>query len=632
VSAGLTIGTAGHIDHGKTALVRALTGIDTDRLPEERRRGISIELGYAPLVLGCGTTLSVVDVPGHERFIATMVAGASGIDVVLIVVACDDGVMPQTREHVAICALLGIERSVVVLSKRDLVDEIEADLARTEVRELLAGTVFASAEIIECSVADPASVERVRTAIARATEGLGEPERPGSTRLAVDRAFTVRGIGSVVTGTLWSGSVGTGDQLVLAPDGAHARVRSVEVHGRTVERAEAGRRVAASLVGVDHGWARRGQMLVMPGTYPESFRLDVVLEALPDGPGLAQGARVRVLHGTSDIPARVRLLDRSEVRPGKRALAQLRLQERAVAARGDRLIVRLATPAATVAGGVVLDPAPRRHGAGERVLAHLTILEHGSCTSIVASLLASVSGPLSLDQLAPVGLLSRAQAGEALESLKRSRTIVTLGPGVWIDAAVYDALRDRVIALLETRATSEPLRPTVPIAILLPAAGGRDALIDRLAADGVLVRKGTLACAPGVRTSAADAHAQAAAAVLAALDASGTTPPRAASLASITGLEPRDFQSLVEALEREGEVIRLGTDVLYRGSRFAEARAWVEHHCRETGSVTLPELRNELMTSRRIARAILDRLDGDGVTRRIGDTRVLRRRRTPKSS
>jgi small GTP-binding protein len=206
VSAGLTIGTAGHIDHGKTALVRALTGIDTDRLPEERRRGISIELGYAPLVLGCGTTLSVVDVPGHERFIATMVAGASGIDVVLIVVACDDGVMPQTREHVAICALLGIERSVVVLSKRDLVDEIEADLARTEVRELLAGTVFASAEIIECSVADPASVERVRTAIARATEGLGEPERPGSTRLAVDRASPARsgrGASAPATSSCW---------------------------------------------------------------------------------------------------------------------------------------------------------------------------------------------------------------------------------------------------------------------------------------------------------------------------------------------------------------------------------------------------------------------------------------------
>ena len=314
----LTLGTAGHIDHGKTALVRALTGIDTDRLPEEHRRGISIELGYAPLVLASGRQLSVVDVPGHERFVRTMVAGASGIDLALIVVACDDGVMPQTREHVAICELLGIERAVVALSKRDLVDDIEAELARAEVEELLADGPLAGSEIVETAIADVESIERLRAAIERACEGLSPRPADGPARLPVDRSFTLRGIGSVVTGTLWSGTIAVGDHLVLAPDGPEARVRSVEVHDESLERAGPGQRVAASLVGVEHGQARRGQMLVAPGSFPASFRLDVRLEALPGGPGLSHGALVRVLHGTADIEARVALLDAPELRPGER--------------------------------------------------------------------------------------------------------------------------------------------------------------------------------------------------------------------------------------------------------------------------------------------------------------------------
>ena len=351
-----------------------------------------------------------------------MVAGASGIDLALIVVACDDGVMPQTREHVAICSLLGIERAVVALSKRDLVEEIEAELARAEVEELLLGTPFAEAEIVEYAISDSASVERVREAIERAERGIGERSREGATRLAVDRSFTLRGIGSVVTGTLWSGSVGVGDQLVLAPDGPPARVRSVEVHDRRVERAAAGQRVAASLVGVEHGQAHRGQMLIEAGTYPVSFRLDVRLEAIADGPGLAQGALVRVLHGTADIAARVRLLEGSEIRPGASAMAQLRLHERVVAARGDHVIVRLATPATTVAGGVVLDPAPRRHAGSDGVVEHLEALEHGSSESIVASALAAADRPLTLEQLAPTGVLGHVQARDALAPLERAGT------------------------------------------------------------------------------------------------------------------------------------------------------------------------------------------------------------------
>jgi selenocysteine-specific elongation factor len=624
----LTIGTAGHIDHGKTALVRALTGIDTDRLPEEHRRGISIELGYALLVLPSGRRVSVVDVPGHERFIRTMVAGASGIDLALIVVACDDGVMPQTREHVAICTLLGIERAVVALTKRDLVEDIEAGLARAEVEELLAGGPLAAAEIVETAISDADSIERVRSAIERASEGLSPVHADGATRLPIDRSFTLRGIGSVVTGTLWSGTVGIGDHLVLAPDGPAARVRSVEVHDQAIERAGPGQRVAASLVGVEHGQARRGQMLVAPGTFPASFRLDVRLEAVPGGPGLANGALVRVLHGTADIEARVALLGVPELRPGEPALAQLRLHERAVAARGDRLVVRLTAPAITVAGGVVLDPAPRRHGAGEPVLDRLESLEEGDVVSIVRSTLGAAAAAVALDRLAPPGLLDREHARAALVQLERAGEALPIGSDAWIDAAVYDALRERVSSTLEARAGAEPLRPTVPLAALLPSEAGRESLADRLAADGVLVREGSEARAPGARARATEVHERAAAAVLEALEASGATPPDPATLESVSGLSPGEFRALVAALARDGDVVRLGADVVYAQQQFAAAQAWVESHCRETGSVTLAQLRDGLGTNRRMAQAILERLDVDGVTRRIGDARVLRRQRS----
>ena len=624
----LTLGTAGHIDHGKTALVRALTGIDTDRLPEEHRRGISIELGYAPLVLASGRRLSVVDVPGHERFVRTMVAGASGIDLALIVVACDDGVMPQTREHVAICELLGIEHAVVALSKRDLVDDIEAELARAEVEELLADGPLAASEIVETALADVDSIERVRAAIERACEGLSPRPADGPARLPVDRSFTLRGIGSVVTGTLWSGTIAVGDQLVLAPDGPEARVRSVEVHDQSLERAGPGQRVAASLVGVEHGQARRGQMLVAPGSFPASFRLDVRLEALPGGPGLSHGTLVRVLHGTADIEARVALLEAPELRPGESGLAQLRLRERAVAARGDRLVVRLTAPPTTVAGGVVLDPAPRRHGVSEPLLDHLGALEQGDAVSIVRSALGAATGPLSLDGLAPPGLLGRTQARAALARLEQAGEAVSIGPDAWIDAAVYDALRERIGSLLAAHAADEPLRPTMPLAALLPADGDRDALAGRLAADGVLVREGSEARAPGARARAAEVHERAAAAVNAALEASGSTPPDPATLESASGLSPSEFRALLSALERDGDVVRLGADIIYSQPNYAAARAWVEQRCRETGSVTLAGLRDALGTNRRIAQAILERLDVDGVTRRIGDERVLRRHRT----
>ncbi|MHB8470964.1 MAG: selenocysteine-specific translation elongation factor, partial [Gaiellaceae bacterium] len=353
---GLTVGTAGHIDHGKTTLVEALTGKNTDRLPQERERGISIDLGYAPLDLPDGRRLSVVDVPGHERFVRTMVAGATGIDLFLLVIDAGEGARPQTHEHLAVLRLLGIDRGVVALTKSDLVDCETLELARAEAEELVPG-----APVVAVSARTGAGLDELRRALGDFAAGRAADDGP--TRLYVDRVFSLRGIGTVATGTLWSGTVGENDELRAEPSGLDVRVRSVQVHDRAVVRAEAGQRVAVSLPGVDRTGVRRGDALVSPGAFTPTYRLDVVLEPLAEIP-----SRVRVHHGTADVQARV-------VRAGAR-WAQLRLAAPLVAARGDRLVLRAHT---TVGGGLVIDPSPPRHASAAR----LELVERGEVAATV---------------------------------------------------------------------------------------------------------------------------------------------------------------------------------------------------------------------------------------------------------
>jgi selenocysteine-specific elongation factor len=375
VHAPLTLGTAGHIDHGKTALVRALTGVDTDRLPEERARGISIALGYAPLTLPSGRRLSVVDVPGHERFVRTMVAGATGIDLYLMTVAADDGVMPQTREHATVLAALGVETGVVAITKADLADPARA---ASEAAALLPG-----AEIVAVSARTGDGLGELQAALARAAAAVpGRGDVPAGLRLHVDRVFSVRGAGTVVTGTLWSGTAARGDDVVVLPAGRRSRVRGVEVHDEPVERAGAGQRVALNLAGLARDEVARGDVVLAagrdaaaarPGGAPSrpaaTFRVDVALswatpDARPDG-----GARIGVHHGTRESAARLAEL-------GGRFF-QLRLEQPIVPLRGDRLVIRSLAPPDTLGGGVVLDPAPRRHGPSRDLLARLAALERG---------------------------------------------------------------------------------------------------------------------------------------------------------------------------------------------------------------------------------------------------------------
>ena len=526
----LTVGTAGHIDHGKTALVEALTGKNTDRLPEEHDRGISIDLGYAPLELSDGTRLSVVDVPGHERFVRTMVAGASGIDLFLLVIDAGEGARPQTHEHLAILRLLGIEHGVVALTKADLVDEETLDLARAEAEELVPG-----APVVATSARTGAGLDELRAALAEVAGRVARHDADGPARLHVDRSFTLRGIGTVATGTLWSGTIGEGDELRVEPRGRSVRVRSVQVHDRPVERAEAGQRVAVSLPGVERQELRRGDVLVTPGSVRPSFRLDVTLEPLGEIP-----SRVLLHHGTAEAVARV-------VRAGDR-FAQLRLSRPVVAARGDHVVLRAGT---TVAGGVVLDPEPPRHAD----VARFEALERGETP---------VHAPVRVD-----------------------------GEWRWSDEWLEE-LRAELDQAIEA---ADPLDPGVPV----PAAEWSKAVLPHL----------------GLELRGAKLYRPGAAAEL------GERAEAAEALAAQLGVEPvrvEDAQ-LARFLEEQGRLVRVGDGFAVSPEAYEQARAVL------VDGITLAQFRDALGVGRKTAQLYLERFDADGVTRRAGDARVLRRRR-----
>jgi selenocysteine-specific elongation factor len=365
----LTLGTAGHIDHGKTALIRALTGIDTDRLPEERARRISIELGYAQLELPAGRRLSVIDVPGHERFVRTMVAGATGIHLYLMTVAADDGVMPQTYEHAAVLRALAVDAGVVAITKADLTDPGPAGRAAAE--------LFPNAEVVPVSARTGVGLDQLREALDRAADSTSSKTSDGSARLHVDRVFTIHGAGTVITGTLWSGTVGRGDELLLLPTGRGVRVRGVQVHDQAVPRADAGQRVAVNLAGVAVGEVARGDVLTSRDAPLEpTYRIDAALQWEPDSEPPA-GGRVQVHHGTRESPGRLAWL-------GGR-FWQIRLEQPLVPLAGDRLVIRQIAPPDTLGGGIVLDAKPKRHGPSRELVVRLERLERGEPDRVPAS-------------------------------------------------------------------------------------------------------------------------------------------------------------------------------------------------------------------------------------------------------
>jgi selenocysteine-specific elongation factor len=608
----LTLGTAGHIDHGKTVLVEALTGTNADRLPEEQERGISIELGFASLELPSGRRLSVVDVPGHERFVRSMVAGATGIDIFMLVVAADDGVMPQTREHLRVIETLAVPAGVVAVTKTDVAGEEAAALAVEEVEELLADGPYRSAPIVPVSAPTRRGLDRLLDALDDVARSLpGRSAAGGPPRLHVDRCFTLKGVGTVVTGTLWSGSLAAGDEVTIQPQGRRARIRAVEVHGCARDHADAGQRVALNLAAVERSEVERGDVVTGGDARPRpTYLMDAALTLAAGTPPLRRGARVHVHHGTRETPARIAPVEGDELEPGRRAYAQLRLERPIVALEGDRFVLRSVAPPDTIGGGVVLDPHPRKHGAGTAHVERLSLLEHGDPLARLEAVLAGARSGVGEGE-ADTALLQQ------LESLGRARRVGHAAP-LYFAPPQLERSRASLLEALERTGT----RP-ISRGALGHAAGISDsaagALLDALVSEGAAVARG-----PGYAFAGAERDPRLEG-LVEVIREDGLEPRSPEAAGEALGLPPTQALELLEQAALERALVRVHPGVYYHPGALAEAERVVVELCRREGAVTIAGLRDRLGTSRKYAQALLEHLDAARVTRRQGDEHVLRR-------
>ncbi len=626
----LVLGTAGHIDHGKSTLVKALTGTDPDRLAEEKERGITIELGFAQLELPSGRTMGVVDVPGHERFVRQMVAGATGIDVVLLVVAADDGIMPQTREHLAIIDLLGIPRGVVAITKADLAEPDWLELVEGEVAGLLRGTSIDGAPIVPVSARSGAGLPEL---LATLDEVAAEAESRQSNlplRLPVDRVFTIAGAGTVVTGTLWSGTAKRDDQVELMPSGKRGRIRSVQMHGKPAEKAVAGNRVALNIAGLDTDEISRGDIVAEPGTLTVTDRFDARITYLSsEEKPFETGARVHVHHGTREVLGRVLLMGAEQLQPGESSLAQLRLEEPLSPRYDDRFIIRSYSPMWTIGGGVVLDALPPRRTTlkpHEREL--LDALLGHDLSGAALGLLASRALPMTSAQVAAALGVPRAQVADDLNRAKLERLSVG-GDTYYLTRDAQEHLLAEIEGELLAFHEANPKATGLGIAALRDRVDRRlepkvfDVLLGLAIEVGNVVLAGGEARHPKAASTALAAEGEASEKLAALLKAQGLAPGTTAELAAEAGVDPGLARKVLGKLAAEGALLRLGPDLHFDATAVAKAREQIVGYLKEHGTILAKDARDLTGTSRKYLLPLLEYFDAQGITKRDGDTRTL---------
>ena len=630
----LIIGTAGHVDHGKTALVRTMTGVDTDRLKEEKERGISIELGFAYLNLPGGRRAGIVDVPGHERFIKNMLAGAGGFDLVLLVIAADEGVMPQTREHMDIIQLLNVDKGIVVLTKCDLVDQDWLEMVQEDVKEYLKGTVLEDAPIATVSAVTRKGIPELLELIAKSLEEIHPRSATGQPRLPVDRVFTITGFGTVVTGTLLSGAIKVGDTVEVQPEGLSARVRSVQVHGEKVEAAEAGQRAAVNLAGLDVEQIQRGSVVAGPKMIKPSKRLDVRLLLLKSAAKpLKNRARVRFYLGTRETLGRVVLLDREELEPGSVVYAQIVLEEQAVPVKGDRFVIRSYSPMRTIGGGVVIDPLPKRKYKRFRdeVISALATRERGTPAEIVLQYLEGNASLLLPSDVAAATGLQEKEVLEAAGALAKENIIKLIsgeGKSYLISINVYNLWQENIKKLVSAYHRDFPLREGYPKEELrsrkFPSISNRifQLLLLEMEKEGalkILAQAVTLRdFEPGPDTEQKKQIQQ----IRQIMAESAYLPPSWPDLSKTMGFDETRRTEFLQYLLRTGELVKVAEDLYFQKDILKEIIAKVAVYIRETGEITVGELRDLLKTSRKYALPLLEYFDREKLTRRVGDKRL----------
>jgi selenocysteine-specific elongation factor len=633
----VVVGTAGHIDHGKSALVRALTGTDPDRLEEEKRRGITIDLGFAHLDLGADLQVAFVDVPGHERFVKNMLAGAGGIDLVLLVVAADESVKPQTREHFDICRLLGIQKGLVALTKTDLVDPEMVELVTLEVREMTAGSFLESAPLVAVSSKTGEGLERLKAELRRlCLEIIAKPtDKPF--RLPIDRVFVMKGFGTVVTGTLIAGALTREDEAEAYPVGRRVRVRGVEVHNARAERAVAGQRTALNLAGIEAKEIERGMVLAPPGAFRATARLDCSLWLLPTARPLKHRAKIHFHSGTAESPAEVVLISEKQLNPGERSYAQMRLERMGLFLPGDRFIIRQFSPVVTIGGGVVLDSLAPRHRLGDpTVRPFLEAIEKADDISRL-ELLTQNSTDTSHSALAARLGWSPAEVARLAQQLAARGAVKMLGqpPVATIHISEFERIAGRVLEELEKFHAREPLASGIfredlrnrslvePRMEDSTAALVFNAVLSNLADQGKVAIQGESVSLKGREVRLSSEEAAAKEEIARRFELAGLEAPDIPDVVAKARLDPERAEKLLRMLVKERTLVKITEGLILHQRALDQLRSQLAEKKAKGNRLSVPEFKNLTGLSRKYAIPLLEYLDRARVTRREGDERII---------
>jgi selenocysteine-specific elongation factor len=630
------VGTAGHVDHGKTCLIKALTGIDADRLKEEKQRGITIELGFADIQAPDGTDIGIIDVPGHEKFIRNMLAGIGGIDLVLLVVAADEGVMPQTVEHLDIMKLLNIRRGIIVITKADLAaDEDWLGMVEADVREAVKGSFLENAPCMRVSAQTGQGIEELKALIFEEVAKTAEKNsNPALLRIPMDRVFTIQGFGTVITGTLTQGSIRTGDEVTIYPEGITAKVRNLQVHGKMVDAAYAGQRTAVNLAGVRKEEIARGNVLAAKDSLTPASMIDVKLQILEDSPrSVLTGSRLHLHYGSAQTLCKAVLLDREALNPGESCYAQLRTEEPVVLKAGDPFVVRYYSPVQTVGGGVVLNAdAPKHKRGDEAVLKALAVRETGDDAAQMEQVLRDESRTFpSAEKLAKQLGLSEAEAGEQLKTLAAQGKAVLLTDKIYIHQDYVNSIKDAAFTILDAYYAKNPLLAAMPREELRSKLGGQAKVTDMRNLDRVLQYLGdTGALALTSATAGKQGY------TINFTKAQLRLMDEIANLYKNAGCESPDpdevfagrkdkeeCKRLIAAMCADGRLTRIQNKFCLDSGFLQQTVGWIRKKIETDGSVTLAELRDHLNTSRKYALMILEYCDNTKITRLQDDKRVF---------
>ncbi|HYA98382.1 MAG TPA: selenocysteine-specific translation elongation factor [Methylomirabilota bacterium] len=626
------VGTAGHIDHGKSTLVEALTGTHPDRLEEEKRRGITIDLGFAFLQQD-GVHFGFVDVPGHERFVRNMLAGAAGVDLVLLVIAADESIKPQTREHFDICRLLGVRRGVVALTKSDLVEPGLMDLVRLEVSEFLRDSFLAQAPIVPVSAKTGAGLAELKSALVAEAQRVSGKDASRHFRLPIDRAFAIKGFGAVVTGTLVSGGVAPGDEVELFPGGVRLRVRGVQSAGHAVDRGAAGQRTAVNLSGIEHSAIRRGMVLAAPGLFRTTRRLDAWITLLPSARRLKDRTQVHFHTGTVERVAEIHLLGQAELAPGESAFAQFRLDQEVLAFLGDRFILRQFSPVVTIGGGAVVDPLAKRPRRRESDRAqYLETLRGGNIQEVLAAL--AERFPQGLPQSEVVARFAwtpgeiQAESAKLVASGKLRR--ISEHPAIWMSGTLFAAFCDRLLARVEKFHKDNPLLPGIPREELRAREGRKvrpetfRAALENLVSRRRIELAGEVVRLAGASIALQPDEARAKDQIETAFAQGGLAVPSVKEVLEKLSVDSRRAEKLLQILLREQRLVRVTAELIFHREALADLRGRLRNYQKTRGArISVPGFKELTGITRKYAIPLLEYLDRQGVTRRQGDERVI---------